>query len=516
MQTLSPPHLLNNNSGASVSLWMEEELAAASPLQEDLTTDVCIIGGGLVGLTCAYFLTQRGYSVVVLESGSLGGGQTSRTTGHLTWTLDDRYFELERLFGLEGARLAAESHQAAIQAIADIVQAEKIACDFERLDAYLFLAPEDSPAILTKEFDILQKMGMPVEKLSRAPFHTFDTGPCLRFPHQAQFHVFKYLKGLLKAIEHKKGRLFTDTHVIEIQDGNPCHIVTQQHYTVTAKAIIIATNTPINDRFMIHTKQAPYRTYVIARHVPKGSVPFGLYYDTPDPYHYIRIQKQANDPLHDWLLVGGEDHKTGQDEEILEKYECLNRWTQERFPQFKEVDFRWSGQVIEPVDSLAFIGRNPHDENVYIATGDSGNGLTHGTIAGLILTDLISKNFHPWAKLYDPARKTLKAAEEFVKENLNVAAQYSAWVLPGEADQVDQIPAGSGAIIREGLKKYAIYQDEQGNAHCDSAICPHLGCIVKWNQGEKSWDCPCHGSRFDVEGKVLNGPAISDLPPVKL
>ncbi len=446
----------------------------------------------------------------------MGGGQTSRTTGHLTWALDDRYFDLERLFGIEGARLAAESHQTAIQTIENIVQTENIACDFERLDAYLFLAPEDSPDILAKEFDVLQKIGMPLEKVSCAPFHTFDTGPCLRFPDQAQFHVFKYLKGLLKAIERKKSKLFTNTHVTEIHDGTPCRVVTHRHHTVTAQAVIVATNTPINDCFMIHTKQAPYRTYVIAGRIPKGSVPRGLYYDTPDPYHYIRIQKQANDPLHDWLIVGGEDHKTGQDDEILEKYERLDRWTRERFPQFKEVDFRWSGQVIEPVDSLAFIGRNPHDENVYIATGDSGNGLTHGTIAGLILPDLISKNFHPWAKLYDPARKTLQAAEEFAKENLNVAAQYSEWVLPGEVDQVDQIPSGSGAIIREGLKKYAVYRDEQGNAHCYSAICPHLGCVVKWNQGEKSWDCPCHGSRFNVEGKVLNGPAISDLPSAQL
>lgn len=513
MQTLLSPPLLNNNSGDSVSIWMEEEIASPPPLQEDITTDVCIVGGGMVGLTCAYFLARRGLSVVVLESGALGGGQTSRTTGHLTWALDDRFYELERLFGFDGARIAAESHRNAIHAIEEVIKTEKIDCDFEKLDAYLFLAPGDSPTILDKEFETLQRIRMPVEKVSRAPFHTFDTGPCLRFANQAQFHIFKFLRGLVDALLRKNVKIFANTHVSRIQGGSPCYATSLQQHIVKAKSVIVATNTPINDRFMIHTKQAPYRTYVIASAIPKGSVPKGLYYDTPDPYHYIRIQKHETDPLRDWLLIGGEDHKTGQDEEILEKYDRLEEWARERFPMMQKVDFRWSGQVLEPVDSLAFIGHNPHDENVYIATGDSGNGLTHGTIAGLLLAHLIIEGYHPWAKLYDPSRKTLQAAGEFAKENFNVAAQYGEWMMPGEVDSINQIPLDSGALIRDGLKKYAVYRDEQGKAHCYSAICPHLGCFVHWNQGEKSWDCPCHGSRFNVDGKVLNGPASSDLPP---
>ncbi len=514
MQTLHPHHVLNNNTGDSVSLWMEEEIATLPPLNQDLTTDVCIVGGGIVGLTCAYFLLQRGLSVAVIEAGAVGGGQTSRTTGHLAWALDDRFFELEHLFGLEGARTAAQSHREAIKAIEKIIQNEQINCDFEKLDAYLFLAPQDSEDILEKEWKTLQKFGMPVKKLEQAPIRSFDTGPCLQFSDHAQLHIFKYLEGLIHAILKKNGKIYAHTHVNRIQEGSPCYVVTDHHHIITAKSVIVATNTPINDRFMIHTKQAPYRTYVIAGTVPKGSVAKGLYYDTPDPYHYIRIQKNDQNPETDWLIVGGEDHKTGQEEDNFEQYYRLEDWTRHRFPMLQDVSYRWSGQVIEPVDSLAFIGRNPHDKNVYIATGDSGNGLTHGTIAGLLLTDLILNGSHPWEKLYDPSRKTLHAAGEYAKENLNVAAQYGEWITAGELESIAQIQPGTGAVIREGLKKLAIYKDEKGHVHCFSATCPHLGCIVKWNQGEKSWDCPCHGSRFSVDGEVLNGPAIRPLTPV--
>lgn len=513
MQTLNHPlHVLNNNTGDSISLWMEEEIASYPPLNNDLTTDVCVVGGGIAGLTCAYFLAKRGLSVTVIEGGSLGGGQTSRTTAHLAWSLDDHFFELERLFGLEGARLAAESHLEAIRTIERIVQAEGINCDFEKVDAYLFSSPEGCSDILEKEWATLQRMKVPVKQIKRAPI-PFDTGPCLQFLEHGQFHIFKYLKGLVKAILENNGKIFTHTHVHRIQDGSPCYVVTDHHQIISAKSVIVATNAPINDRFMIHSKQAPYRTYAIAGRIPKNSLTKALYYDTLDPYHYVRLQKHDSDPLSEWLIIGGEDHKTGQEEDVFDIYQRLENWSQRHFPMLQKIEYRWSGQVIEPMDGLAFIGRNPHDEHVYIVTGDSGHGITHGTIAGLLLTDLITTGFHPWAELYNPARKTLQAAGEYAKENLNVAAQYGDWLMPGEMKSIEQIPPGSGAIIREGLKKFAVYRDEQGNLHSFSAVCPHLGCMVKWNPGEKSWDCPCHGSRFNVKGQVLNGPAIDPLTP---
>jgi Rieske Fe-S protein len=210
--------------------------------------------------------------------------------------------------------------------------------------------------------------------------------------------------------------------------------------------------------------------------------------------------------------VGGEDHKTGQANDGDQRFARLEAWTRERFAAASRFEFRWSGQVMEPVDGLALIGRNPLDsDNVYIATGDSGNGMTHGTIAGMLLTDLISGRDNAWARLYDPARKTLGAITEFAKENLNVAAQYADLVTPGEVKDVAEIAPGQGAILRRGLAKVAVFRDEHGGLHERSAVCTHLGCVVQWNAVERTWDCPCHGSRFHVDGRAVNGPAIQAL-----
>jgi Rieske Fe-S protein len=311
--------------------------------------------------------------------------------------------------------------------------------------------------------------------------------------------------------EHSRrgGRIFNGTHATEIVGGDDAHVLTSTGASARCNYVVVATNTPVNDWVTIHTKQAAYRTYIIGARVPKGSVSKALFWDTPDPYHYVRLGEMAD---HDVLIVGGEDHKTAQAADQDERFEKLVQWARQRWPMTGDIEYRWSGQVMEPVDSLAFIGRNPLDkENVFIATGDSGNGMTHGTIAGILITDLIMGRKNDWETLYDPSRKSLLAAGPFLKEDLNVAAQYSDLLTAGEVESVEQIPPGSGAVVRRGLIKVAVYRDKQGQLHERSAICPHLGCVVAWNKLEKSWDCPCHGSRFDALGKVTNGPALGDL-----
>jgi Rieske Fe-S protein len=261
----------------------------------------------------------------------------------------------------------------------------------------------------------------------------------------------------------------------------------------------------------LHTKQAAYRSYAVALRMPAGALR-ALMWDTDDPYHYVRAARRSGEEL---LIVGGEDHKTGQaDDEYAERFDRLATWALRHFPFARDVVYRWSGQVLEPNDGLAFIGRNPGDENTYIVTGDSGHGMTHGTLAGLIVPDLIAGRANPWADLYDPGRVRLGAATEFGKENANVAAQYLDLLKPGEVASEAEIPPGSGAILREGLNRIAAFKDERGVVHRRSAICPHLGCVVQWNDLEKTWDCPCHGSRFASQGSVVNGPATSSLRPV--
>ena len=484
---------MKDDSQARNSIWMATaDTPLPSPLQENVRTDVCIVGGGIAGLTTAYLLSREGRSVVLLDDGPIGGGMTGRTTAHLTNAFDDRYVDVEKLHGEEGSRFTAESHTAAIDKVEQIVRAENIDCDFKRCDGFLFLGPPDTEELLDEELAATHRAGLTnVEKVARAPIASFDTGPALRYPRQAQFHPLKYANGLVRAITRDGGRLFGKTHATTFEGGANARVETATGAAITCEAIVVATNTPVNDRVAIHTKQAPYVTYVIGASIAKGSVPTALFWDTPDPYHYIRVQTVGD---HDVLIVGGEDHKTGQEHDCYERFANLQRWTRERFPQIGEIEFRWSGQVMEPVDYLAFIGRNPLDsDNVFIATGDSGQGMTHGTIAGMLLTDLIQDRENRWADLYSPSRVTLRAMPEYAGENINVAEQFADYVTAGDIQSEDELKPGQGAVMRHGLSKIAVYRDQNGAIHKRSAVCPHLGCVVAWNECEKTWDCPCHG-----------------------
>lgn len=501
-----------DHSGTSASVWMATATPTEfAPTSASTQADVVVVGAGMSGLTTAYLLGREGQSVVVLDSGPIWSGETERTTAHLANAMDDRFVELERIHGPDGARLAAESHGAAIDRIERIVHEERIDCGFERVDGFLFAPSQGWSELLDAELAAAHRAGLTgAELVERAPLPAFNTGPAIRFPDQAQFHPTRYLNALANAILRDGGRIHDHTHVTAIQGGDQAHVRTSGGHTVHARSVVIATNSPVNDRIALHTKQAAYRTYVIGAVVSAGSIPQALYWDTADPYHYVRLT--AGPGGEDLLIVGGEDHRTGQADDGGERHARLERWARERFP-IQEVTFRWSGQVLEPVDGLGFIGRNPMDEeNVYVVTGDSGQGMTHGTLAGMILTDLIVGRENHWASLYDPSRASgLREPREFGQDNANIALQYAKWLTAGEVEDESRIQPGTGAVIRRGLLKVAVYRDEQGRLHECSAICPHLGGIVSWNGAEKTWDCPVHGSRFDCYGKVINGPAARDL-----
>lgn len=499
-----------------------------APLDRNITVDVAIIGAGIAGLMTAYELSREGRRVAVLDAGPVGGRMTARTTAHLVNALDDRFYEIETFHGAEGARLAAASHSAAIDRYEQIATEEGIDCQFERVGGYLMLPPGGSPEILDRELAAVHRAGLAsVERVARTPLDSFDFGPALHFPRQGQVHPLRFLSGVAAAIVRRGGQIFVETRVTHVEGGASAKVKMEAGHEVSAAAVVVATNTPINDRYILHTKQAPYYTYVVGIAVPRDALPSLLLWDIaqtaaeaeralgPAPYHYLRL---ARDAANDVLIVGGEDHKTGQADDSGERFARLEAWTRERFPSAGEVTDRWSGQVMEPIDALAFIGRNPRDEpNVFVVTGDSGNGMTHGAIAGILLRDLIDGRENPWAALYDPGRKVVhpRLVADFAKENLNVAAQLGDYLTPGDVASTGQLPPGGGAVVRRGLAKVAAYRDDAGLLHQFSAICPHLKCIVHWNAAERTWDCPCHGSRFDCLGRVINGPASSDLPPVE-
>lgn len=507
---------MKNEFRGSTSYWMTTEDVRRFPqLGQSLDADVCIIGGGIGGLTTAYLLSREGKNVVVLEAWDIGSGETGRTTAHIA-VPDDRFFEIEKMFGEEGARIVADSFGRATDLIEQIVRQENISCDFERLNGYLFSQTNEGQTDLSQELESARKAGVLVSRVDRVPGLAFDTGPCLEFHGQAQFHVLKYLNGLCDAILRNGGQIFSRTRAQDISGDDKVQVVTTASGQVRAAAVVVATNTPFNDRVVMHTKQAAFMTYVVGFRIPKNSVPRMLLWDTGDPYYYVRLATAKDEPAdHDILIVGGQDNPVGKDEHPEHRYYEIEQWVRPRFRMTDGVAFTWCGEVMEPSDGVAYLGRNPADDrNVYVITGDSGNGMSHCTIGAMLITDMIMGRDNPWARLYDPARKAVHGIREFIKEQASTLARYSDWLTGGDVDSVDRIHPGKGAIVRSGRRKQAVYRDDDGELHAFSATCPHLGCVVDWNSAEKSWDCPCHGSRFNTEGQVLHGPANTPLQAI--
>ncbi len=503
---------MHRNGFETVSVWQETTPTLPVDRKTREHCDVCIIGAGIAGLTAAYLLRREGHDVQVVDAYDIGAGESGRTTAHLTAVLDDRFAHLEKLFGTEGAKLAAASHSAAIDTIERIVREAEIDCDFERVDGVLVATDEDQVELLRREAPAALQAGfrdlVAVDALALPQVRLH--GPALRFPQQAQFHIGKYLQGLARDFTARGGSIETGLRALSVEEGETATVRLEGGREVRASHVIVATNTPFIDRVKMHTKQAAYRTYVVGFAVPTGTFPPVLLWDLADPYHYVRVVRNIDGG--EVLIVGGEDHKTGQEDDPAAHFSRLTEWARANFEGLGEEKYRWSGQVMEPIDGIAFIGRNPGDQNIYVVTGDSGNGMTHGTLGGMIITDLIQGRANTWAELYDPARKNLQAAASFIDENANVLGHLvKDWIGRGEVRERRDIPLGTGAIVRDGLGLLAVYRDNDGRFHELSAACTHLGCVVGWNDVEKSWDCPCHGSRFAPDGVVLNGPAAKPL-----
>jgi glycine/D-amino acid oxidase-like deaminating enzyme/nitrite reductase/ring-hydroxylating ferredoxin subunit len=511
----SPP-VMSVSAERTRSLWMDDAAGAPAPaLDRDEKADVVVVGSGIAGLSVAYELAGRGRNVVVIDRGPIGRGMTARTTAHLASTCDDSYDALIRLHGIDLARVHYESQAAAIDRMEAIQREEDIACDFQRLDGYLFAAREEDRGQLAREYEASGQVGLGVDWVERLPSGGETSGRSLRFRNQARVHPLKYLDGLVECIRRKGGRFYSDTPATGVEESEKGVVVpTNGKHAVHARAAVFATNSPVNDRVAIHTKQAPYRTYAIAVAAPRGAIADALYWDTEDPYHYVRLQPGTK-KTGDVVIIGGEDHRSGEADDGESRFAALEDWGRRRFPELGKVTHRWSGQVMEPVDHAAFIGRNPGSEHTYVATGDSGQGITTGALAGLLIANLIAHGKSRWSQLYDPSRKPIGAAGEFMRENATVVKNLSEYVTGGDVKSLDALAPGQGGVIRDGLKKIAAYRDENGQLHLRSAVCTHVGCIVHWNSLERCWDCPCHGSHFAIDGTVLNGPAIARLAEAK-
>jgi glycine/D-amino acid oxidase-like deaminating enzyme/predicted kinase len=363
---------------------------------------------------------------------------------------------------------------------------------------HVSVCARDSRKDLHEEFEAAHRAGIKLKELECAPFN-LKLGPCLQFRRQAQFHPLKYMAGLAAAIKRYGGRIYSRTEAKEIGGGKIVEIRTKNERKISAGAVVVTMNAPMNDRMTMLTKQSVYQSYVIGIPIPTGSIPKALYRDTEDPFHFVRVLRMKDGRAErDVLIVGGEAHKTDHSEDLENRFARLRAWARTHFAATGEPEFQWSGQVIKSIDGLAFIGRNPgDDENVYIAAGDSGMGLTHGTIAGMLLTDLILERDNAWKTLYDPSREGLRAASESETDSLDVAAQYASGVTPSEVSAAEEIKPRTAAVIRRGSSRIAVYRDDSGKL--SSAVCPHPGCVLSWDASDRSWYCSCHGSLSQSE-----------------
>lgn len=483
-------------------------------LAEDLDVDVAILGGGIVGLTSAYLLAKAGKQVALFERDHVALAESGHTTAHLQTVPDTRLSVLVKRFGLEGAKRVWDSQREAVELIEQIARDEKISCDLERLDAFLY-SPKGGRAALAEEIRLAKRMGYEAEwaDASKLPFRAAHA---IRFPDQGKFHVRKYLLGLMAAARKRGARVFEGTEVADVAEGAKAVVKTKGGHAVRADWVLHATNVPFVGSVVLHARLQPFRTYAIGALVPRGVFDDALYWDTLDPYHYTRVERKGE---RDLVILGGEDHPVGAKSGTEEAWMNLQNDLRETVPSF-DLAYRWSGEVFETDDDLPFIGRVPgRGENELMVTGDSGTGMTNGTIGALMMAERVLGRGTPWDELYDPGRVTADAntAWQWIKHNVDVGAKLVGKAIQrSEISDVAELDFGQGAVIKRGLKGIAVARLEDGTLCAVGSACTHLGCGVAWNHGEQSWDCPCHGSRFAPTGEVLHGPATKPLPPVDL
>ncbi len=482
----------------------------------DAEADVVVVGGGITGLTAAYLLTKAGKRVILLERGRCAATDTGHTSAHLTMVTDTRLGGLVKAFGRTHAQAVWDAGLAAIATIDDIVRAHDLDAGFEWVDGYLH-APIGAGATgasgasddLQAEAKLAGELGFDAEYLDSIPL---VGRPGVRFPDQARIHPRQYLAGVAKAFVALGGRIHEHSEADEFCD-EPRAVKANGH-TVRCEDIVIATHNPLVGlagmaaATLFQTKLALYTSYVIAGRVASGVVPDALWWDTADPYQFLRVEPHRD---HDVVIFGGEDHKTGQQQDTEACYQRLGERLRGLVPGV-QVTHRWSGQVIETPDGLPYIGKST--DHQYSATGYSGNGLTFGTLAGVMISDAILGRSNPWSELFDPGRKALtRGLWDYLKENVDYPYYLIRDRFAGaEAKSVRAVRRGQGKVLERKGKKVAAYRDAAGAVTLRSAVCTHMGCIVGWNTAERTWDCPCHGSRFKPGGEVISGPAEAPLP----
>ncbi|MDQ4145262.1 MAG: FAD-dependent oxidoreductase [Actinomycetota bacterium] len=477
-----------------------------------VSVDVAVIGGGITGLTAALLLKRAGKSVAVIEANRIAHGVSGYTTAKISAGHGLIYSQITKEMGAEAARIYAESNQAAIGKISSLVEELGIDCDFEPTDNYVYSESPDQIETLQQEAEAARATGLPASFTTESTL-PFPVAGAVKWTDQAQFHPRKYFVALAEAIDGDGSFVFEHTAATKLEEGEPC-VVGTPDATISADKVVVATHFPTFDRGLFFAKVHPYRAYVVTAKIAEEQAPQGMWITSTSPTRSVRTTPYEDGRL---LIITGEGHKVGQEPDPGRRYAALEEWTRSRF-DIKSFEFRWSTQDNKSVDHVPYVGQLTRgSEHVFTATGFAGWGMTNGTMSGMLLTDLVRGVENPWAGLYDSNRLNPSAsAKEFIKENTNVAIRFFTDRIRSLSKNVADIPEGQGNVVAVGPKSVAVYKDEGGNVHALSARCTHLGCIVQWNGAEKSWDCPCHGSRFTTEGEVLQGPATKPLGSIDL
>ena len=499
-------HQYDTLPGKPISLWLDTTPQTNFPsLGDNLYVDVAIVGGGIVGLTAATLLKEQGKTVAVLEAKRIVAGVSGNTTAKVTSLHTLIYAYLIQHFGKEKAQIYATANETAIQQIADFVQDKQINCEFSRTAAYTYAESDKEVGKIYDEVEAALKLGLPASFTEQTPL-PFPVKAAVRFDNQAQFHPRQYLLALARDIPGGGSHIFENTQVLDVSEDDPCVITTNQG-TINAAAVIVASHFPFNDKVLYATRLKPHRSYVLAARLAEP-VPQGMFITT-DSSHTMRHHSGVDG---EFLLVGGEGHIPGQDSDTIERYQRVEQWARDHF-NVKSIVYRWSTQDNQTLDRLPYVGRySPTSHHVYVAAGFGGWGMTNSMVAGMILRDLILERENPWADLYDPNRINLKSLPQFAKQSAQVAKHF----VGDRLTVADTVEPGEGKIVNTEDGVVAVHMAEDGSLSALSPACTHMGCFVQWNSAEKSWDCPCHGSRFARDGTVIHGPALKKLEKVNV
>ena len=497
--------------GRLESLWLATTPQTDYPaLTNGLAVDVAVVGGGIVGVTAALLLKEAGLTVAIIESRRVISGVTGHTTAKITSQHGLIYGRLISRFGLEAAAVYAQANQAALEKVAGLIETRSIACDFIRTPAYVFAESDADVDEIEAEVTAGRRLGLPAVYTEETPL-PFAVSAAVRFDAQAQFHPRKYLLAMVDDIAGNGSYVFEKTRALDIEDGDPCKVTTSRG-RIEAKNVIIATHFPFYDKGFFYARLVPKRDYVLAARI-KGPVPDGMhYYKAGSTLRSIRNQPYGEESL---LLICGGSHKSGDVDDTVRYYRLTEEYARSRF-DVKSIDWRWSTQDYDTVDGLPYIGKSHGSKKIYVACGFGGWGMTNGTLSAMIISDDILGRANQWAELFAPGRIGLRALEKMTVTGAHVMTDYTTERLtrikPGDPSTLAE---GEGRLMRVNGTKAAVCKDDKGKIHKLSIHCPHMNCLVNWNNADKTWDCPCHGSQFDASGKVIHGPALADLMQVE-